>query len=63
LRGAQTVNDPAATNLVHVILQGSSIQTPEGHLMMPAFGGSMSNGEVAALANYVLHHFGNKRPA
>jgi mono/diheme cytochrome c family protein len=28
---------------------------------MPAFGGAYSNSEVAALANYVVAHFGGKR--
>jgi mono/diheme cytochrome c family protein len=62
LRGAQTVNDPEAANLVQVILRGSQIQTAEGHLQMPAFGASFTDAEVAALANYVLQHFGDKRP-
>jgi mono/diheme cytochrome c family protein len=62
LRGAQTVNDPEATNLIQVVLRGSSIQTPEGHIAMPAFGASHTDVEVAAVANYVLQHFGNKRP-
>lgn len=62
LRGAQTVNDPGATNLVQVILRGSQIQAAEGNLHMPAFGGSFTDAEVAAVANYVLQHFGNKQP-
>jgi mono/diheme cytochrome c family protein len=61
LRGAQTVNDPEATNLIQVILRGSQIQTAEGKLHMPAFA-SFSDAEVAAVANYVLAHFGDKRP-
>lgn len=62
LRGAQTVNDPEATNLIQVILRGSAIETREGQLAMPAFGSSMTDAEVAALSNYVLQHFGNKHP-
>ena len=61
LRGAHTVNDPKATNLIQVILRGSSIETSEGHLSMPAFGDSMTDAEIAALSNYVLQHFGNQR--
>ena len=57
------MNDPEATNLVQVILRGSQIQTREGHLVMPAFGHSMTDAEVAAVSNYVLRHFGNKRGA
>lgn len=63
LRGAQTVNDPEATNLVQIILRGSQIQTREGQLVMPAFGHSMTDAEVAAVSNYVLRHFGDKRGA
>lgn len=62
LRGAQTVNDPGATNLIQVILRGSAIETAQGHLAMPAFGASLTDAEIAALSNYVLQHFGNKRP-
>jgi mono/diheme cytochrome c family protein len=61
LRGAQTVNDPDAINLIQVILRGSAIETAEGRLLMPPFGASMTDTEVAALSNYVLRHFGNKR--
>ncbi len=62
LHGAQTVNDPEATNPVLVILRGSEIQTREGHLGMPAFRHAFTDAEVAAVANGVLQHFGNKRP-
>lgn len=62
LRGAQTVNDPEATNLVQVILRGSEIQTRDGHLAMPSFRHAFTDAEVAAVANYVLQHFGDKRP-
>ena len=63
LRGAQTVNDPDATNLIQVILGGSEIETRDGLVHMPAFGHALTDAEVAALANYVLGHFGNKRPS
>jgi mono/diheme cytochrome c family protein len=62
LRGAQTVNDPAADNLIQVILHGSSIQSPQGRVTMPAFG-AMTDAEVSLIANYVLRHFGNKQGA
>jgi len=62
LRGAQTVNDPAADNLIQVILHGSAIQSPQGRVAMPAFG-AMTDAEVSLVANYVLRHFGNKQGA
>ncbi|MBB3911989.1 c-type cytochrome [Sphingomonas desiccabilis] len=60
LRGAQTVNDPEATNLVQVILHGSEIRTPQGGASMPSFGRAYNDAEIAAVANYVLRHFGGK---
>jgi mono/diheme cytochrome c family protein len=62
LRGAQTVNDPAATNLIQVILRGSAITTPGEHASMPAFGRAYSDADIAAVSNYVLSHFGGKAP-
>ncbi|TDK35573.1 c-type cytochrome [Rhizobium deserti] len=61
LRGSQTVNDPDGTNLVQVILQGSHMTTPQGSAFMPAFADAYSDVEIAALSNYVLGHFGNKK--
>jgi mono/diheme cytochrome c family protein len=61
LRGSQTVNDPDGTNLVQVILQGSHMTTPQGSAFMPAFSDAYSDVEIAALSNYVLGHFGNKK--
>ena len=62
LRGAQTVNDPEATNLVQVILRGSAITTPDSHASMPSFGRAYSDTDIAAVSNYVLRHFGGKAP-
>jgi mono/diheme cytochrome c family protein len=60
LVGSRAVNDPCGTALVQVILHGSSI-TVGGHgQRMPAFGAVYSDPEVAAVANYVLNHFGAK---
>jgi mono/diheme cytochrome c family protein len=62
LRGSQTVNDPAATNLIQVILHGSTITTPNDHASMPSFGRAYSDADIAAVSNYVLRHFGGKAP-
>lgn len=61
LRGSQTVNDPAGTNLLQVLIHGSHMTTNEGEVFMPAFGTAYSDPELAALANYVIGHFGNKQ--
>ncbi|MFC0406919.1 c-type cytochrome [Roseomonas elaeocarpi] len=60
LRGSQTVNDPAATNLLQVLIHGSHMETNDGSVFMPAFGRAYSDPELAALANYVIGHFGGK---
>ncbi len=60
LLGSQTVNDPHATNLLQVVLHGAHITTSGGDAFMPAFGASYSDPEIAAVANYVLAHFGDK---
>jgi mono/diheme cytochrome c family protein len=60
LTGARAVNDPQATNVVQIVLSGSS-----GHvaLQMPAFAAAYSDNEVAAVANYVTARFGSQGSA
>jgi mono/diheme cytochrome c family protein len=55
LTGVRAVNDPTATNVVQVVLSGSSAH---GGADMPAFGSAYSDAEVAAVANYVTARFG-----
>jgi mono/diheme cytochrome c family protein len=59
LTGARAVNDPQATNVVQIVLVGEE-RSGEVALHMPAFGGSYSDNEVAAVANYVTARFGSK---
>jgi mono/diheme cytochrome c family protein len=61
LTGARAINDPTATNVAQIILSGGQRQT--GHALMPPFGQSYSNTEVAAVANYVTARFGAKPSA
>lgn len=63
LLGAQSVTDPKATNVVQVILHGQSLAVPGGHIFMPAFGQAYSDPEIAAVANYVIAHFGGRSPS
>ncbi|MEI9887082.1 MAG: cytochrome c [Rhizomicrobium sp.] len=58
LTGARAVNDPTAVNVAQIILEGTVRDTPHGKAFMPAFGGTFSDTEVAALANYVTARFG-----
>jgi mono/diheme cytochrome c family protein len=60
LTGAWAVNDPAATNVAQIVISGTKRLTPAGALSMPAFGGSHSDAEIAAVANYVTARFGSQ---
>jgi hypothetical protein len=60
LSGASTVRDPKGTNLLHLLASGSG--HGGGSPDMPAFSGSYSDAERAALANYVLARWGGLAP-
>jgi mono/diheme cytochrome c family protein len=60
LAGSQTVNDPSGANLVEVLIEGANIQTGHGTGFMPSFAKAYSDEELAAVANYVIGHFGGK---
>ncbi len=61
LTGTRGVNDPYAVNVTEVILQGARYRVGDNEVFMPAFGDAYSDTEVAALANYVVAHFGGKQ--
>jgi mono/diheme cytochrome c family protein len=52
------VNDPSAANIVQSVIYGVGRPAPDGMVPMPAFGTTLSDREVAALANYVSGRFG-----
>jgi mono/diheme cytochrome c family protein len=58
LTGNRAVNDASATNVAQIVLSGERRQTPNGVVMMPAFGHAYSDAEIAAVANYVTARFG-----
>lgn len=58
LAGLPSVADPKATNVVQTVLGGSAVDAPQGRAMMPAFHANYSDAEIAAVANYVVSHFG-----
>jgi mono/diheme cytochrome c family protein len=60
LTGARAVNDPSATNVAQIVISGTRRTTPSGAVSMPAFGGSFTDAEIAAVANYVTARFGAK---
>ena len=57
LTGVRAVNDPSATNVVQMVLAGS-MEADSGRSLMPAFAGSLSDTEIAEVANYVTGRFG-----
>jgi mono/diheme cytochrome c family protein len=61
LLGTRGVNDVKGSNVTQAILQGVKMRVGDSDVFMPAFGGAYSNTEVAALANYVIAHFGGKQ--
>jgi mono/diheme cytochrome c family protein len=60
LAGSQAVNDPQGVNLVQVMLAGANLETGQGRGYMPSFRSAYSDAEIAAVANYVIGHFGGK---
>jgi mono/diheme cytochrome c family protein len=60
LLGTRGVNDAAGANVTQAILQGVRMRIADRDVFMPAFGSAYSDTEVAALANYVIAHFGGK---
>ena len=63
LVGSRAVNDPSGTALVQVVLHGTSLKVGTQTQMMPGFGLAYSNADIAAVANFVLQHFGAKQGA
>ena len=60
LTGARAVNDPSAVNVAAVVISGAKRGTAGGSVVMPAFGSTYSDEEIAAVANYVTARFGSK---
>lgn len=61
LTGTRAVNDPTATNVALAVIRGASELPPSGAIAtMPAFGSTLTDDEVAAVANYVIARFGAK---
>jgi mono/diheme cytochrome c family protein len=59
LLGSRTVNDPEATNLIAIVLSGSSAPLPIQNAFMPPFAHGHTDDELAAVANFVNAYFGN----
>jgi mono/diheme cytochrome c family protein len=59
LTGARAVNDPTATNVAQIVLNGTHRTAPGGAAFMPTFGNAYSNVEIAEVVNYVVARFGS----
>jgi mono/diheme cytochrome c family protein len=57
ISGSRAVNDPTATNVAQIVISGTRRFTPDA-MSMPAFGGTYTDAEIAAVANYVTGRFG-----
>jgi mono/diheme cytochrome c family protein len=60
LLGTRSVNDPQGNSVVQVILSGTQLTVGNQRVEMPGFAAKYSDAQVAALANYVISHFGEK---
>ena len=61
LIGDHSVNDPNGTNVVQVMLQGAHLTVGGQSVFMPSFGDAYTDEELAAIANYVVGHFADRR--
>jgi mono/diheme cytochrome c family protein len=61
LLGTRGVNDVGGANVTQAILQGVKMRIGDSDVFMPAFASAYSDTEVAALANFVVGHFGGKQ--
>jgi mono/diheme cytochrome c family protein len=60
LAGSRSVADPDGENLTQIILNGATYRFKDQNVFMPPFGPAYSDAELAAVANYVIRHFGDK---
>ena len=59
LTGNRAVNDATAANVALMVIHGTGKPGDSG-AYMPSFGAAYSDGEIAAVANYVTARFGSK---
>ncbi|EPO8100705.1 c-type cytochrome [Pseudomonas aeruginosa] len=58
LLGLKTVNDPAASNLLGILLSGHGAADAPVNRRMPSFGNIYTDQELAALSSFMLQRFG-----
>ncbi len=47
-------------NVIQIMLNGAKYRIKDQTIYMPSFGPAYSDAELAAVANYVIAHFGGK---
>jgi mono/diheme cytochrome c family protein len=52
--------DPDGANVTQIMLNGAKYRIKDQNVFMPPFGPAYSDAELAAVANYVIAHFGGK---
>jgi mono/diheme cytochrome c family protein len=60
LAGSRSVNDPDGASVTQIMLNGAKYRFKDQNVNMPPFGAAYSDAELAAVANYVIGHFGGK---
>ncbi|MBB2163364.1 c-type cytochrome [Gluconacetobacter sp. 1b LMG 1731] len=60
LWGARSLGEIDGRNLVRTMVEGGTLQTAHGAMVMPAFGPEYRNQDLADIANYAISHFGNR---
>jgi mono/diheme cytochrome c family protein len=58
LIGSRSVNDPNGANVMQIVLRGANYRIKDQGIYMPSFAAGYSDTELAAVANYVIAHFG-----
>jgi mono/diheme cytochrome c family protein len=58
ISGSRAVNDPSAINVAQIVISGTQRFTSSA-MSMPAFGGTYTDTEIAAVGNYVTGRFGS----
>lgn len=61
LLGLRSVNDPHGANVVEMILEGVDIHVQGNAVFMPSFARAYSDVEIAAMANFVIEQYGDKK--
>jgi mono/diheme cytochrome c family protein len=59
LIGSRSVNDPTGANVTQIVLRGANFRIKDQRIYMPSFAAGYSDTELAAVANYVIAHFGS----